>query len=85
MEISYIKKYQPTDFKEFDVSLHEAIETFLFLDNINLLLFGLSGSGKTTLINILIKKYYENCENYEKTFYILTIYRSRVYIIVGVK
>ena len=66
MEVSYIKKYQPTDFKEFDVSLQEAIETFLFLDNINLLLFGLSGSGKTTLINILIKKYYENCENYEK-------------------
>ena len=42
------------------------IETFLFLDNINLMFFGVSGSGKTTPINILVQKYYENCNNYEK-------------------
>ena len=56
MEASYIKKYQPTHFKEFDVSLQEAIETFLFLDTINLLLFGLSGTppNQTTLKNVLL-------------------------------
>jgi len=72
MNQPFIHRYKPTKLKDFhfDKQLIELIETFIKIDNLNILLTGNSGCGKTSLINCIIKEYYG--ENYNP-FNILTI------------
>ena len=64
MEQPFIYKYKPVNLKEFeiDTKLIDLLNTFINMDNLNILLVGDSGSGKTSLINCIIKEYYK--ENY---------------------
>jgi replication factor C subunit 2/4 len=60
MEQPFIYKYKPeylTDFK-MDVTLINLLQTFINIDNLNILLVGDIGSGKTSIINSIIKEYY---------------------------
>ncbi len=61
MEISFLKKYQPKYYNEFIMD-HEYISllnTFIDMDNLNILLIGNSGCGKTSLIEATIREYYK--------------------------
>lgn len=59
--ILFIKKYQPENIEDFNLNpkLLNIINTFIELDNINIILVGDSGCGKSTLIEAIIKKYYQ--------------------------
>ena len=66
---SLIFKYNPKIINDLEInnSIKILLETFIKMDNLNLLFIGDSGSGKTTLINVLINEYYkgipENLKN----------------------
>jgi DNA polymerase III delta prime subunit len=66
---SLIFKYTPKIINDLEIndSIKILLETFIKMDNLNLLFIGDSGSGKTTLINVLINEYYkgipENLKN----------------------
>jgi len=57
----FINKYKPLYFNDFelDKELVEMFETFILMDNLNLLLIGDISSGKTSLLNAMIKEYYK--------------------------
>jgi len=66
MEQSYISKYQPLYFKDFETEEDELfylLNTLLSMDNLNVLLIGDNGSGKTSLMNAIIKEYYKDHPN----------------------
>lgn len=56
-----LKKYQPVRFDNFIINKKfiELFNTFIEMDNLNLLLIGNSGCGKTTNIEAIIKEYYQ--------------------------
>ncbi len=58
----FIYKYKPMLFKDFEIEkdIITIFNTFISMDNLNILIIGNSGSGKTTIINALIKEYYNN-------------------------
>jgi replication factor C subunit 2/4 len=60
MEQPFIYKYRPEKLKDFEMDLQiiELLETFITIDNLNLLLVGDFGCGKTSLINCIVKEYY---------------------------
>ena len=66
---SLIFKYTPKIINDLEIndSIKILLETFIKMDNLNLLFIGDSGCGKTTLINVLINEYYkgipENLKN----------------------
>lgn len=65
MEQPFISKYKPKHFDDFelDTDFTDLIQTFLLMDNLNIIFMGNQGCGKTTLINCIIKKYYNTTEN----------------------
>ena len=61
MTSSFLKKYQPKFFKEFDKDkeIINIINILIDMENLNLLLIGDHGSGKTSLVDAIIREYYE--------------------------
>ena len=59
MNIPFLKKYQPTFYKDFIIEKDyiDLLQTLLNMDNLNILLIGNSGSGKTSLIEATIREY----------------------------
>jgi DNA polymerase III delta prime subunit len=57
----FVHKYQPLYFKDFesDNNVIKILNTFILLDNINILLIGDTASGKTSILNALIREYYK--------------------------
>lgn len=57
----FIHKYQPVYFDDFgiDNEVIEMLQTFIIMDNLNILLIGDMASGKTSLLNALIREYYK--------------------------
>jgi len=57
----FIHKYQPVYFDDFgiDNEVIEMLQTFIVMDNLNILLIGDMASGKTSLLNALIREYYK--------------------------
>lgn len=60
MDQPFIYKYKPNNIENFEMdnNLLEILNTFIQIDNLNIILHGNSGTGKTTLINCIINKYY---------------------------
>ena len=58
----FVNKYQPLYFKDFEInsSLITTLETFIKIDNLNILFVGNIGSGKTSFLNAIIREYYKN-------------------------
>jgi DNA polymerase III delta prime subunit len=56
----FIKKYQPTNIEDFNLNpnLLHILNTFIDMNQLNILFIGDSGTGKTILIDAIIKKYY---------------------------
>ena len=56
----FIHKYQPIYFTDFgnDNDVIPILNTFITIDNLNVLLIGDIASGKTSLLNALIREYY---------------------------
>lgn len=56
----FIYKYQPCYLKEFEIEREniELLETYISMDNLNIIFIGDGGSGKTSFIQSLIKEYY---------------------------
>lgn len=72
---SLIFKYNPKIINDLEIndSIKILLETFIKMDNLNLLFIGDSGSGKTTLINVLINEYYKGIPENLKNSNILII------------
>jgi DNA polymerase III delta prime subunit len=56
----FIKKYQPKYLNEFELenNLVNILNTFIKLDNLNIIFVANSGCGKTTIISAIIREYY---------------------------
>ena len=65
MHISFLKKYQPQYFSDFEIDNEyiNILNTLIKIDNLNLLIIGDIGSGKTSLLKAIIKEYYKDIEN----------------------
>ena len=62
MEQPFIYKYNPKSLQDFEIDpqILQLLQTFIDIDNLNLLLVGNSGCGKSSLINTIIKEYYKD-------------------------
>lgn len=60
MELQYIQKYQPQCLKDFEIEheLLEIINTFIKIDNLNIIFVADSGTGKSSIILSIIREYY---------------------------
>lgn len=60
MNVPFLKKYQPTKFKEFiiDKQYIQLLNTLKNMNNLNILLVGNPGCGKTSLLYATIREYY---------------------------
>ena len=60
MQTSFLKKYQPINYKDFyiDEEYISLLNALQKMDNLNILFIGKSGVGKTSLINATIREYY---------------------------
>ncbi len=60
MELSFIQKYIPTQFKDFyfEEKFCNFLDFLTNVDNINTIFIGTPESGKTSLLNVIIKQYY---------------------------
>jgi len=58
----FINKFQPYYFKDFEMEedMINMLNTFITIDNLNIIFIGNMGSGKTTILNALIREYYKN-------------------------
>ena len=58
---SFLKKYQPRRFKDFDHEHYhtKVLKMFIEMDSLNLLIIGNGGSGRTTLIEAIMREYYQ--------------------------
>ena len=65
MNMSFLKKYQPQYFSDFEIGDEyiNILNTLINIDNLNLLIIGDIGSGKTSLLKAIIKEYYKGIEN----------------------
>ena len=65
MNMSFLKKYQPQYFSDFEIGSEyiNILNTLIKIDNLNLLIIGDIGSGKTSLLKAIIKEYYKGIEN----------------------
>ena len=61
MNIPFLKKYQPTFFKDFiiDQEYIQLLNTLINMNNLNILLVGNHGCGKTSLLYATIREYYQ--------------------------
>jgi len=61
MEKSFLYKYQPQLFKDFETKkeLIKILKLLININELNILLIGNTGSGKTSLIKAIIREYYE--------------------------
>ncbi len=61
MDTSFLKKYQPKYYNDFiiDREYITLLNTFINMDNLNVLLIGNSGCGKTSIIEATIREYYK--------------------------
>jgi len=75
MNESLIFKYSPTIIKDLEIneSTKQLLNTFIKMDNLNILFLGDSGSGKSTLIKVIINEYYKDCPHNLLNNNILTI------------
>jgi len=57
----FIKKYQPINLEDFNLNtnLLHILNTFIDMNQLNILFIGESGTGKTILIDAIIRKYYK--------------------------
>lgn len=87
MEIPFIQKYQPIKLKDFEIeeNLLDLINTFINIDNLNILIVADSGSGKSSMIFTIIREYYKNNYDESNILYInslkeqgITFYRNDV-------
>ena len=62
MDEPFIFKYKPKTLNEFlsNNNLKELINSYINIDELNIILLGESGSGKTTLIECILKEYYKD-------------------------
>ena len=62
MEEPFIFKYKPRSLNDFlsNNNLKELINSYINIDEVNIILLGDSGSGKTTLIECILKEYYKD-------------------------
>ncbi|MHC5180381.1 MAG: AAA family ATPase, partial [Planctomycetota bacterium] len=62
MDEPFIFKYKPKTLNEFlsNNNLKELINSYINIDELNIILLGDSGSGKTTLIECILKEYYKD-------------------------
>jgi DNA polymerase III delta prime subunit len=58
----FVHKYQPQYFKDFEIDneMINILNTFIKIDNLNILFIGDIGSGKTCFLNALIREYYKS-------------------------
>ena len=65
MDQSFIHRYRPKRFSEFDVEtdIVRLLEYMTTTHNVGILLLGPAGSGKTTLADIVVKEYYAGIES----------------------
>jgi len=58
---SFLTKYKPYFIKDFKLNPHteSILQTFLEMDDLNLLIYGHYSSGKTMLLEALIREYYQ--------------------------
>ena len=65
MKEPFINKYKPYYIKDFKLNKHTegALQTFLKMDDINLLLYGNMGCGKTMLLESIVREYYDLSPN----------------------
>tara|TARA_B100000683_G_C12415552_1_gene525665 strand:+ start:41 stop:994 length:954 start_codon:yes stop_codon:yes gene_type:complete len=61
MNTPFLKKYQPTFFKDFiiDKEYIQLLNTLINMNNLNILLVGNHGCGKTSLLYATIREYYQ--------------------------
>lgn len=61
MEPLFLNKYQPDNFKDFEIDneIIEVLQSLIDINNLNILFIGDIGSGKTTFLNATIKEYYK--------------------------
>ena len=87
MELPFIKKYQPSHLKDFEIEeeLLELINTFINIDNLNILFVADSGTGKSSIIAAIVREYYKDYYQEENVLYInslkdqgITFYRNDV-------
>lgn len=57
----FVNKFQPVYFNDFEIDndIINILNTFISLDNLNILFIGDIGSGKTCFLNALIREYYK--------------------------
>ena len=62
MDEPFIFKYKPKTLNDFlsNNNLKELINSYINIDELNIIFLGDSGSGKTTLIECILKEYYKN-------------------------
>jgi DNA polymerase III delta prime subunit len=56
----FVNKFQPIYFKDFEIDeeMINILNTFIKMNNLNILFIGNMGNGKTTILNALIREYY---------------------------
>jgi DNA polymerase III delta prime subunit len=63
----FIQKYQPIYFSDFEMeddTIISILQTFIEIDNLNIIFIADIGCGKSSLINALIKEYYKDIPNH---------------------
>lgn len=71
------KKYKPNSIEDFIIKddFVNIINSFIEIENLNIIITGGMSTGKTSLIELIIKKYYENYNNYsENILHINSLY-----------
>lgn len=60
MPLSFLKKYQPATFADYDTADKNiaTLKTFIAMDYLFILIVGNNGSGRSTLVNVTIGEYY---------------------------
>lgn len=71
-----IQKYSPKNINDFELeeNLINCLYNIINIDSLNILLITNTGCGKTSLINVIIKEYFKNIQNFKNNIlYINTI------------
>lgn len=60
MPTTFLKKYQPTSFEDYDPADKNitTLKTFIIMDYLFILIVGNNGTGRTTLVDVIINEYY---------------------------